>query len=103
VFVASAFCSQLATSPGDNRRVPDKTALEERVAELAEEHSGREFVAAVGALAESLDAQDRALLEQILLERSTDSFRDAIAERVEAQSWLRRQLAKIESPRPPKS
>jgi hypothetical protein len=80
----------------------DRTALEERVAELAEQHRGPEFVAAVELLAESLDARERALLEQVLLERSTDSFRDAIAERVESPGWLRRQLAKIDSPRPPK-
>jgi hypothetical protein len=80
----------------------DRAALEARVAELAEQHSGRDFVAAVERLAETLDADERTLLEAILLERSTDSFRDAIAERVESQSWIRRQLAKIESARPPR-
>jgi hypothetical protein len=87
--------------PGDNRGVGDRAALQERVADLAERHSGREFVAAVEALAQTLDTRERGLLEQILLERSTDSFRDAIAERVESPGWLRRQLRKIDSSRPP--
>lgn len=80
-----------------------KTAIEARVAELAEQHSGREFVTAVERLAEGLDAHERALLEQILLERSTDGFRDAIAARVESQGWLRRQWAKLDEGRPPRS
>jgi hypothetical protein len=82
--------------------VGDRAALEARVAALSERHSGRDFVAAVEALAETLDADERALLEQILLARSTDSFRDAIAERVESPGWLRRQLRKIDSSRPPR-
>jgi hypothetical protein len=82
--------------------VADRTALEVRVAELAEQYSGREFVAAVERLAHGLDAHERSLLEEILLERSTDSFRDAIAARVESQGWLRRQWAKLDPSRPPR-
>jgi hypothetical protein len=82
--------------------VAGRADLEALVAELSGRYSGREFVSAVERLADGLEAPDRALLEQVLLERSTDSFRDAIAERVESPGWLRRQLAKIESPRPPR-
>jgi hypothetical protein len=82
--------------------VGDRAGLEARVAELAEQYSGREFVAAVERLAHGLGAQERSLLEEILLERSTDSFRDAIAARVESQSWLRRQWAKLDPNRPPR-
>jgi hypothetical protein len=82
--------------------VADKTTLEARVAELGERHRGREFVAAIERLAGELDADERTLLEQVLLERSTDSFRDAIAERVESPGWLRRQLRKLDQGRPPR-
>ncbi len=80
--------------------VTDKATLEARVAELGGRHRGRAFVAAIERLAGELDTHERALLEQILLERSTDSFRDAIAERVESPGWLRRQLRKLDEGRP---
>ena len=82
--------------------VADRATLEARVAELGERHRGREFVAAIERLAAGLDDGERVLLEQILLERSADGFRDAIAERVEAQGWLRRQLRKLDEGRPPR-
>jgi hypothetical protein len=77
--------------------------LEARVAELAEQHSGRDFVAAVELLASGLDVHERSLLQEILLERSADGFRDAIASRVESQGWLRRQWSKLDEGRPPRA
>jgi hypothetical protein len=83
--------------------VASRADLEALVAELAERYSGREFVSAVERLAETLDSQERALLEQILLERSADGFRDAIASRIEARGWFRRQWDKLDpGNRPPR-
>ena len=81
----------------------DRSALEAQVDRLAEEHGGREFVAAVEKLAADLGPEDRLALEEILLARSSDSFRDAIAARVEAKGWIRRQLDKADERPPPKS
>lgn len=81
----------------------DRIALEARVEELATRHAGRDFVAAIERFAEDLDPAERALLEQILLERSADGFRDAIAARVESQGWLRRQWGKLDEGRPPRA
>lgn len=82
--------------------VANRATLEARVAEFGEQYSGREFVSAVERLADGLNADERAILEQILLERSTDSFRDAIAARVESKGWFRRQLDKADEGRPPR-
>jgi hypothetical protein len=73
-----------------------KEELHRRVGELAASHQGRGFVEAVEQLAGELGPGDRALLEQVLLERSADGFRDAIAQRVEARGWFRRQWDKLE-------
>ena len=81
----------------------DRAALEQQVRELAQRHSGRDFVSAVEKFAAGLDSTERGLLEEILLERSADGFRDAIAARVEAQGWLRRQWSKIDPDRPPRA
>ena len=80
----------------------DRAALEAQVDRLAEEHVGREFVAAVEKLAADLGPEDRLALEEILLARSSDSFRDAIAARVESKGWIRRQLDKADERPPPK-
>ena len=82
--------------------VGDRQLLERKVAALAEEHQGREFVRAVERLAGTLDPRRRALLEQVLLERSADGYRDAIAARVEAKGWIRRQLDMADERRPPR-
>jgi hypothetical protein len=83
--------------------VADRETLEARVSELADAHHGPDFVTAVEQLAAGLDAGERALLEEILLDRSADGFRDAIAARVEAQGWLRRQWSKLDPDRPPRA
>ena len=80
-----------------------KEELHRRVGELAEAHRGSEFVTAVESLAAELHPDERALLEQVLLERSADGFRDAIASRVEARGWFRRQWDKLDpASRPPR-
>jgi flagellar biosynthesis regulator FlaF len=81
----------------------DRITLEARVAELTARHTGPEFIEAVERFAEGLDDRERELLARILLERSTDSFRDAIAARVESQGWLRRQWTKLDEGRPPRA
>jgi hypothetical protein len=84
--------------------VAGRADLEALVAELSERYSGREFVSAIERLAEGLNPAERALLEQVLLERSADGFRDAIAARVEARGWFRRQWDKLDpGTRPPRS
>jgi hypothetical protein len=82
--------------------VAGRADLEALVLELAERYSGRDFVSAVERLANGLNADERALLEEVLLELSADSFRDAIAERVESKGWVRRQLDKADERRPPR-
>lgn len=80
-----------------------KEELHRHVGELAEAHRGRDFVTAVERLADELPADERALLEQVLLERSADGFRDAIASRVEARGWFLRQWDKLDpGNRPPR-
>jgi hypothetical protein len=64
--------------------------LEERVDQLAAEHSGREFADAVRRLHDELDPAERETLEEIVLERAA-SLDEAVMERVDARGWLRRQ------------
>ena len=70
--------------------------LEERVDELAREHSGRDFAEAVRAYSATLDVEAREELKQLLVERAAD-FDQAIMERVDARGWLRRQWDKAAS------
>jgi hypothetical protein len=80
-----------------------KEELHRYVDDLAEAHRGPDFVAAVEHLAGRLGPDERAQLEEVLLERSADGFRDAIAARVEARGWFRRQWDKLEpGNRPPR-
>jgi hypothetical protein len=69
--------------------VPSRAQIEERVDELAAEHSGQEFAGAVAAYAEGLDEAEREALEAILLQRAR-ALEDAVSERFEAKGWLRR-------------
>lgn len=62
-----------------------------RVDELAREHEGPKFVAAVEKLSEGLDREGRDVLGAVLVERS-GAFASAAAERAEAKGWLRRTL-----------
>jgi hypothetical protein len=71
--------------------------VEQRVDELARQHSGREFAEAIRAYAATLDEHAREELKQILLERAAD-FDQAIMERVDARGWLRRQWDKAAPP-----
>jgi hypothetical protein len=64
--------------------------LEERVDELAAEHSGRAFADAIASLDAGLDEAEREVLKQILLERAA-SLDQAVIDRVDARGWLRRQ------------
>jgi len=64
--------------------------LEERVDELAAEHSGRDFADAVRRLHDELDPGDRETLQEIVLARATN-LDEAVMERVDARGWFRRQ------------
>ena len=72
-----------------------RVELERRVDELAEEYSGEGFADAVRRYAETLDGDERAELEAVLLERAR-LFDDAVAERYRHRGWLRRMLDRIE-------
>jgi len=67
-----------------------RAELERRVDELAEEHKGRAFAAAIKSLAAELDAPDEELLKDILVQRAA-SLDQAVMDRVDARGWLRRQ------------
>lgn len=71
----------------------DRAALEWRVDELAEQHSGRAFADAIKELAAGLNGDEQELLKEILLERGA-SFDQAVMERVDARGWFRRQWDK---------
>jgi hypothetical protein len=64
--------------------------LEERVDDLAATYSGRPFADAMRELHEGLGPDERALLEEIVLERAA-SLDQAMMERVDARGWFRRQ------------
>ena len=68
----------------------DRAALELRVDELAGEHSGRAFAAAIQTLATELDPEGVEVLKQILLQRGA-TFDQAVMDRVDARGWFRRQ------------
>jgi hypothetical protein len=76
----------------------DREAIERRVDELREANPGRtEFVAAIKEFGESLAAEDREVLGQVLLDRKpeTGGF-DALERRIAEGGWLRRTGRKIE-------
>jgi hypothetical protein len=64
--------------------------LEERVDELAAEHTGHAFADAIASLDAELDEAEHEVLTQILLERAA-SLDQAVIDRVDARGWLRRQ------------
>jgi predicted transcriptional regulator len=66
-----------------------------RVDELADAHSGPDFVAAVEALADELDQEERDALGAVLLERA-NIVESATRERLRAKGWLRRTLDPFE-------
>ena len=69
-----------------------------RVDALALEHEGDDFVAAVRKLADELDGEEKAALQQVLLERAADEedFQKAVRQRFAEKGWTRRTLAKVE-------
>jgi hypothetical protein len=64
-----------------------------RVDELARQHSGRDFAAAISAYSDTLDEGGKGELKQVLLERAAN-FDQAVMERVDARGWFRRQWDK---------
>lgn len=74
-----------------------RAELDRRVGELAEQHSGRAFAAAIRAYSETLDPPSQELLKQILLERAAD-FDQALMDRVDARGWFRRQWDRASTP-----
>ncbi|MCP9485339.1 MAG: hypothetical protein MSC30_05735 [Gaiellaceae bacterium MAG52_C11] len=76
-----------------------RAGLERRVDELASEHSGQAFAAAVAAYADTLDLAEREELGAILLERAGGP-EQAIRHQYEERSWFRRALRRIDGERP---
>ena len=71
----------------------DRAALEWRVDELAQLHSGQAFADAIKELAAELNGDEEELLKEILLERGA-TFDQAVMERVDARGWFQRQWDK---------
>ena len=71
----------------------DRAALEWRVDELAQLHSGQAFADAIKELAAGLNGDEEELLKEILIERAA-TFDQAVMERVDARGWFRRQWDK---------
>ena len=67
--------------------------LEERVDELAAQHSGRAFADAVRELHDALAPEERDVLREIVLARAAN-LDQAMMERVDARGWFRRQWDK---------
>ena len=72
---------------------PSRIDLERRVAELADEHSGREFAKAVQAYFDQLDPEAQEELRDLLIERAAN-LDQAVMDRVDARGWFRRQWDK---------
>jgi hypothetical protein len=77
---------------------PAEQEIGARVDTLAETLEGDEFVAAVRRLAEGLDAEELAVLQEVLLERAAEDedFRRAVRRRFAEKGWTRRTLARLE-------
>jgi hypothetical protein len=75
-----------------------KEEIGARVDALAQAHTGDDFVAAAERLAVELDADDRAVLQQVLLERAADEedFQQALRQRIAEKGWFRRTFGKLE-------
>ena len=74
-------------------RVMSRAEIEQRVDELASEHSGAAFVEAIHAYSETLDETSQEDLRQIVLDRAAN-FDQAVMERVDTGGWFRRQWDK---------
>jgi hypothetical protein len=90
----------------------NREAMEVRVDELRAAHPGRdEFVNAVRAFSETLDADEREVLGSVLLSRKPESGGgfEVLEQRVEEGGWFKRSLGrmaererKIREGRPPR-
>jgi hypothetical protein len=69
--------------------VVTRAELEQRVDELAREHGGPAFAAAVKELSDSLPAGEQAELREILLERAGEGRMDVLGD-VATRRWWRR-------------
>ena len=74
--------------------MPSRAQIEQRVDELAAEHSGTEFAEAVRVYAEGLAEEEREVLEAVLLQRAR-ALEDAVSERFEAKGWMRRTFDRL--------
>jgi len=70
--------------------------LEQRVDQLAEQHTGQAFADAIKAYAADLNSDDADLLREILLERGA-KLDKALMDRVDARGWFQRQWDKAAS------
>jgi hypothetical protein len=70
-----------------------RAELEFRVDELAQQHSGRDFADAIKALAAELNADEKEVLQDVLLDRGA-KFDKAIMDRVDTRGWFQRQWDK---------
>jgi hypothetical protein len=78
----------------------DREAMEARVDELRAAHPGRdEFVGAVRAFSETLDAEERQVLGSVLLSRKPEGGGgfDVLEHRLQEGGWLRRQMRKLDT------
>ena len=80
----------------------DRADLEQRVDELAEQHTGPAFADAIKALAAGLNGDENDLLKEILLERGAN-FDKALMDRVDARGWFQRQWDKAYDATGPRS
>jgi hypothetical protein len=64
--------------------------LEERVDELAANHRGESFAAAIRRLHDELGPSERETLQEIVLARAAN-LDAAVMDRVDARGWFRRQ------------
>ena len=71
----------------------DRVDLEQRVDELAGQHTGLAFADAIKALAAGLNGDEEELLKEILLERGGNVDK-ALMDRVDARGWFQRQWDK---------
>ena len=70
-----------------------RVEIEQRVDELASEHSGAAFVDAIRAYSATLDETSQEELRQIVLDRAAN-FDQAVMDRVDTGGWFRRQWDK---------
>jgi hypothetical protein len=81
----------------------DRESIEMRVDELREAHPDRhDFVRAIKEYSETLEADDRELLGQVLLSKPTTGGFEELERRIEEGGWIRRTMRKVEPRERPK-